>query len=515
MSNARIMVVEDEVVVAFDIERRLTTLGYAVVGSTDRAEAAPGLVETLKPDLVLMDIRLKGPMDGATAAAEIRRRFGTPVIFLTAFAEEPTIERAKLSEPFGYILKPFNERELSSNIEIALYKHRAETEKQRLQEQLLKARELEVVGQLAGGIAHDFNNLLTAMILNLSFLRETACLGEESRQQITELEQGAQRAARLTRQLLQFSRREILQAKVVDLAEVLTTCVRNLGPVLGPTVQLSFQTRGGPAQLKADPALIEQMLANLCLNARDAMPRGGALTLSLQPQAVDAAHVQRNPEARVGRFLCLALADTGCGMDAATLRRAFEPFFTTKEVGQGSGLGLAAVYGIAKQHHGWVEAESTVGTGSTFRIFLPVLPGESEACPTAPPTPPPRGQATILVVDDDPGVRLAASAFLRRQGYTVLQAADGAEALRQWDLHREQVDLLFTDMVMPETMTGLELAQRFRQEKPSLKVVLCSGYSADLLQLGDPFPRDFRFLAKPWPPTELAQLMRDCLASKT
>jgi len=514
MSRARILVVEDEAVVAFDIEKRLAKLGYEVAGSTDRAEEAARLVETLHPDLVLMDMRLKGQMDGATAAEKIRRRFATPVIFLTAFSEEPVIERAKLSEPFGYILKPFNERELRSNIEIALYKHRTENEQQRLQEQLQKAQKMEVVGQLAGGIAHDFNNILAAMILNLSFLREAAQLGQESQQQISELEQGARRAALLTRQLLQFSRREVMQSKTVNLAEVLTDWVPHLRALLGPAIQLSVQTTGASAQAKADPALLEQLLTNLCLNARDAMPRGGTLTLSLDRQEVDLLHTQRNPEARLGPFLCLGVTDTGCGMDPATLQRAFEPFFTTKEVGQGSGLGLAAVHGIAKQHYGWVEAESAPGAGSTFRVFLPALAASAAARPTSSaPAPSPQGQDTILVVEDDPSVRLATTVFLRRQGYAVLSATDGADAVRQWELHRDRVNLLFTDMIMPEAMTGLELAQRLRQDKPALKVILCSGYSVDLIQRGEPLPRDYRFLAKPCHPAELAKVVRECLAS--
>jgi CheY-like chemotaxis protein len=258
--------------------------------------------------------------------------------------------------------------------------------------------------------------------------------------------------------------------------------------------------------------MMEQVVMNLSVNARDAMPKGGSLTITTGVVDVDQAAAAANSEARPGKFVCLTVSDTGLGIDGATLKRVFEPFFTTKEVGQGTGLGLAIVYGIVKQHHGWTEIESAVGEGTTFRIFLPLAAETEHLERPAADSPAVRGGTeTILLVEDDPALRQVAGRALLRNGYRVLEASNGVEALQLWQRHGPQIDLLFTDMIMPEGVTGLELADRLRSEKDALRVLITSGYSMGSSPEAPPADDSFSYLAKPYEPTVLAAAVRGCL----
>jgi len=265
--------------------------------------------------------------------------------------------------------------------------------------------------------------------------------------------------------------------------------------------------------MEADPGMIEQVVMNLCVNARDAMPRGGRVTISTTAVDVDAASVKEN--AKPGRYVCLAVADTGEGMDAGTLQRIFEPFFTTKEAGKGTGLGLATVYGIARQHHGWVDVESTVGQGSTFRVYLPLAAGAAPSRTSAPGFEGKTGTETILVVEDEKNVRDTAAQCLREFGYRVEEAADGVEAMELWEQHQAQIGLMLIDLVLPGKVTGLELAQEFRRSKPSLKVIIMSGYLENMARLESAILRaDMSCVIKPFALDKLLKLIRQRLDEK-
>ena len=386
------------------------------------------------------------------------------------------------------------------------------TERQRLEEQLRQTQKIEAVGQLAGGVAHDFNNILTAILINLTLLHDDPHSTPEIRAGLKELEAEANRAASLTRQLLLFSRREQVDAKPLDLKEIINGLAKMLRRLIGEDIELVFPGQSGSFWIKADAGMMEQVVMNLCVNARDAMPKGGKLTLGLRRVEFDAISLPAPPEATPGWFICLSVTDTGRGMKEATLKRIFEPFFTTKEPGKGTGLGLATVHGIVKQHQGWIEVESTVGAGSAFRVYLPAW------------TEPPRvalesataervrgGTETILLVEDELSVRRVAALCLRKLGYAVVEAANAAEALQRWEEHPLPIDLLLTDMIMPGGVTGLDLAAQLRERKASLRIILSSGYTQQGTTPGLLTEQGLAFLAKPYENNLLARTVRDCL----
>ena len=385
------------------------------------------------------------------------------------------------------------------------------TERKCLEERYRHSQKLESIGQLAGGVAHDFNNILAAMLMQLALLSRGPDVPDEIRRSMHDLELEARRAANLTRQLLMFSRRSVLQMRPRDLNEVVANLLPMLGRLLGEHIDLSFQRKADLPSVEIDEGMIEQVLVNLAVNARDAMPKGGQITISSDLVEILAGDLGANHEMRPGTFVRLSVADTGSGMDEATRKRVFEPFFTTKEPGRGTGLGLATVYGIVAQHRGWVEAESELGRGTTFRILLPGCAQPVVAHNEKPPGVLARGKETLLVVEDELMVRRLLAQFLRRLGYTVIEASNGREAIGLWAEHGRVVDLLFTDMVMPEGLTGLELADRLRAEKPGLKVIVASGYSSDMLQSGVAKRSRAVYLAKPFEAPALAAAVRACL----
>ncbi|MFB3901904.1 MAG: ATP-binding protein [Acidobacteriota bacterium] len=387
----------------------------------------------------------------------------------------------------------------------------AEDERQRLQAQLVQAQKMEAVGQLASGVAHDFNNILAAILMYLGLLQAEPDINSEMRSVLGDLETQANRAAGLTRQLLMFSRRQVMQTQVFDLNSLLGNLLKMLRRLIGEDIGLEFKGEAAALWVEADPGMLEQVVMNLVVNARDAMPHGGRLTLATRSVVLDESYSKQNPEGRGGRFVCLSVADTGVGMDEATVKHIFEPFFTTKEPGRGTGLGLATVYGILRQHGGWVEAESTVGKGSTFRVFLPEHPQAAKLEADEANEPCTGGRETILVVEDEPSVRSVIARALHRCGYHVMEAANGQMALGMWRQRQGRIDLLLTDMVMPEGMTGLELAEQLCRENRNLKVMLMSGYNPELVRHAH---RGVAYLSKPFTAKVLARAIRDHLDSK-
>jgi PAS domain S-box-containing protein len=385
------------------------------------------------------------------------------------------------------------------------------TAQRRLEEQFRQSQKMEAIGQLAGGVAHDFNNILTvihghASLLGMANIDETAA---RSAKQIT---QAAERAAALTRQLLAFSRRQLIQPKRLDMNKAVGNMSDMLGRLLGEDVSLQLNYSQLTATVEADAGMMEQVLLNLAVNARDAMPRGGQLAIRIGIVDVDEAHVQRQPEARIGRFVCVSKSDTGCGIPAENLARIFEPFFTTKEVGKGTGLGLATVYGIVKQHQGWIEVESTLGKGTTFRVYVPFV-SETEAAEEKNPAQIQvrGGTETILLVEDERPVRELVARLLQNHGYKVWQAASGTDALGVWQEHKNEISLLLTDLIMPGNMNGHDLAEKLRAERSRLKVIFTSGYSADIVSKNFKLEPNLNFLQKPYQPQTLAHTVRRCL----
>ena len=388
------------------------------------------------------------------------------------------------------------------------------TQQRRLEEQLRQSQKMEAIGQLAGGVAHDFNNILTvihghASLLGMSDLNPTSA---RSAQQIM---QAAERAAGLTRQLLAFSRRQLIQPKKLDMNRTVGNMTDMLGRLLGEDVTLQLNYSPSPAMVEADAGMMEQVLLNLAVNARDAMPRGGQLAIRIAVVDIDLAHVQRHPEARIGRFVCVSKSDTGCGIPSENISRIFEPFFTTKEIGKGTGLGLATVYGIIKQHLGWIEVESALGKGTTFRTYIPFI-GSTVADADKPTTQiiVRGGTETILLVEDEQPVRELVASVLQNYGYKIWEAGSGHEAVGVWHEHKGEIDLLLTDLVMPGNMNGHELAEKLQAEQPTLKVVFTSGYSADIVGENFKLGPSLNFLQKPYHPNSLALAIRRCLDGK-
>jgi signal transduction histidine kinase/DNA-binding response OmpR family regulator len=387
------------------------------------------------------------------------------------------------------------------------------TEHHQLESQLRHSQKLESVGRLAAGIAHDFNNVLTVIQGHTGLLRSDQATTPAMSECVQQIARAAERGSKLTSQLLAFSRRNVMQPRQLDLNEVLTSLSSLLHRTLGEDITYQFSYASDLPPIFADAGLLEQVIMNLAVNARDAMPRGGQLVVSTSLATIDPSYVERHPaEARPGRFVCLSIADTGCGMDHLTLSRIFEPFFTTKEFGKGTGLGLATVYGIVKQHQGWIEVQSRPSQGSTFKIFLP--PDDENAARKREPIPESQvrpGTETILVVEDEPPVRWIVKDVLGKFGYKVLEAGNGVEALALWHQHHGQIALLLTDIVMPVGLSGQELAEKFTAQKPGLKVIYISGYSLQVAGRGFALLDGLNFLQKPFDGAKLALAVRQCL----
>jgi signal transduction histidine kinase/ligand-binding sensor domain-containing protein/CheY-like chemotaxis protein len=386
-------------------------------------------------------------------------------------------------------------------------------ERKKLEEQFLQAQKMEAIGRLAGGIAHDFNNILTVINGNASLLllngQPNSVEISDRSQQIVE---AAERAANLTRQLLMFSRKQVIQLTRLDLNEVVARMTKLLQRILGEDVSLVSNYAAGLPAIQADTGMIEQILLNLAVNSRDAMPHGGQLTVTTGTETLAPKPAGQNSGAPAGLCVRLTVTDTGSGITPENLPHIFEPFFTTKEIGKGTGLGLATVYGIIKQHQGWIEVESTVGKGSTFRIYFPAMAGATTEKKSGPTTSTlPRGTETILVVEDELIVRLTVCNLLQRFGYTVLPAESGAEAIKVWQKHKDRIQLLLTDIVMPGNMPGYELARQLLAEKPQLKIIYTSGYSEDLADKRVTLMEGVNFLQKPYAPQQLAEALRKTL----
>ncbi len=389
------------------------------------------------------------------------------------------------------------------------------TERRRLEDQFRQAQKMEAIGQLAGGVAHDFNNLLTVINSYSTLLLEDAGADSPTREMLIEIRKAGDRAGALTRQLLAFSRKQMLEPKVLNLNSIVSDTEKMLRRLIGEDIVLTLRLSPELGLVKADPGQVSQILINLAVNARDAMATNGRLTIATGNVVLDAAYCHDFPDLAPGEYVLLTVQDTGVGMDAATIARAFEPFFTTKGIGKGTGLGLATVHGIVKQSRGHVAIDSEPGHGATFRVYLPRV-SDARAEPGVPAVlqPMPPGLETVLLVEDEAAVRVLAQRILYRCGYEVLEAANGEEALRLSELHPGPIHLLISDVVMPY-LGGGELAQRILERRPECKVLFLSGYMDDAVIRHGVQSAEYAFLQKPFTPSSLAQKVESVLRDGT
>jgi PAS domain S-box-containing protein len=382
------------------------------------------------------------------------------------------------------------------------------TERNRLERQLRQAQKMEAIGRLAGGVAHDFNNLLTVIIGYGEVLLTTLSPDDPSQPLISEIKKAGDRAASLTRQLLAFSRQQVIAPRVMDVNAVVTDVEKMLRRVIGEDVALTCVLNPALGSVRADSSQMEQLLLNLAINARDAMPSGGQLTIETDNVELDVHAHDFRPEVRPGSYIRLVVRDTGCGMDEETRSHIFEPFFTTKGLGKGTGLGLATVYGIVKQSDGYIYVDSDLGQGTTFRVYLPKVKSAASAHPEPRRVEKGRGAETILLVEDDDAVRAITRHVLEVNGYRVLEASRGIEAIRLFEESSGSIHLLLTDVVMPE-MSGCELAQRLMNGRPGLRVLFVSGYTDAAVRHS--MIQDAPFLQKPFSMDALTRTVRETL----
>jgi PAS domain S-box-containing protein len=625
MTRRRILIVEDEGIIARDLQRQLTDMGYDTVGIATDAGEAIAAAELHHPDLALMDIHLDGAEDGIDTAIALRSRLGIPSIFVTAYATAEVVSKAKTAAPVGYLIKPFDELRLRTTIEIGLHSadvdrrlrllesalhatanaivitdtagaiewvnpafaavtgyslaeavghnprdlvksghhdhafyaamwdtltsglvwegeltnrrkdgslyveeqtitpvrdgagrishyigvKRDLTEQKRLQQQLQQAQKMEVVGRLAGGVAHDFNNLLTIINGTTELLLLDQPDTSPMKEELQHVLEAGERAARLTRQLLAFSRTQVITPSHVDLADQVNGSAKMLSRLIGEDIHLHIDVARAVGTTLIDRSQAEQVLLNLAVNARDAMPDGGTLTIRVGTTVIERTMESTHGVLSPGAYVTLEVMDTGCGMPPDVLDRLFEPFFTTKTPGRGTGLGLATVAGIVDHCHGAIQVESTLGHGSRFVVLLPTSTGTPQVA-TDPAALDHRGTETILVVEDEAALRAIVERILTRAGYQVITAASGPDALAVAQTQGGRIDLLLSDVVMPD-MSGLDLAEALARDHPQMRIVLMSGYTNDprLQSVGS--PEVCHFLPKPFTATDLLQRVRTAL----
>ncbi|MGH9676124.1 MAG: ATP-binding protein, partial [Candidatus Acidiferrum sp.] len=386
------------------------------------------------------------------------------------------------------------------------------TERHQLEEQLRQAQKMEAIGRLAGGVAHDFNNLLMVIKGHTELLMATPSSSDQTSRKIAQIDRAADRAASLTRQLLAFSRMQVLQPRAMNLNSVVEDMGKLIPRLIGENIELVTRTAADLGTIRADASQMEQVIMNLAVNARDAMPGGGKFSIETSNAELDRSYGLSHPIVQPGRYVLLAVTDTGTGMDPETQAHIFEPFFTTKEQGKGTGLGLATVYGVVKQSGGFIWVYSEVGKGTCFKIYLPRVDQLAEnAGAQLPFAEAPHGSETVLLAEDEQDVREVAREFLESGGYKVLEARNGADAMRLMAEHKGNIDLLVTDMVMPG-MTGQELAARLQQQRPGLSVIYMSGYSEHAAAEAAQSDASVRLLTKPFSRGAVLRAVREVLS---
>jgi two-component system cell cycle sensor histidine kinase/response regulator CckA len=506
-----VLIVEDSADDAELLLAELQEAGFAPAWKRVETEVAYQGSLSDRIDLIFSDFSL--PQFSTVRALEMLQKSNLDIPFVVVsgtMGEERAVEILKAGAT-DYLLKNHLAR-LGPVVRRALRESAERAERRKLQEQFLQAQKMESIGQLAGGVAHDFNNILTVIQGHASMLRLKASLPDEVKGSINQILLAAERATTLTRQLLTFSRKQATQTRVLDLNEVVTNMTKMLKHILRADVTLSVGYGSQSFLVRADAGMMEQVLMNLAINARDAMPAGGKLIISTSDECIGPEYVQLNPQGSVGDFVCLAVTDTGEGIPPENLSRIFEPFFTTKPVGQGTGLGLATVYGIVRQHNGWLTVYSEIGKGTVFRIYLPAAKEREDKKMERPIIQDIRGgNETILLIEDEAPLRALDRSILEGYGYEVIEADSAGAAIERWHEHRSRISLVLTDIVIPGGAAGPDLAKKFRAEKPTLRIIFSSGYSVDVVEKDFELREGVNFLQKPYSPHKLAQAVREVL----
>lgn len=637
MKKTQILVVEDEGIIAKDLQSMLRKLGYDVPATVGTGEKAIATALANQPDLILMDINLRGAMDGVQAATTISTQQDVPIVYLTANSDEATMQRAKVTDPFGFMIKPFEERALHAGIEMALYKHRSErrnrereqwlsttlksiadavittdrkgritflnaaaaticgwqntealgrpyaeifnileeltravpfdhvraaladgttgkfgnqtlllrrdgsetfiehsvapirqgandeidgcviafhdvSERKQLEEQLRQVQKMDAIGKLAGGIAHDFNNAITAILGYAGLILRQTNDDSPLQQDAKQIVRAAEHSARLTHQLLAFSRKQVLQPRCLNLGDEITEMEGMVRRLIGADVALVTEVAPGLWHTTADAGQMQQVVLNMAVNARDAMPEGGQLKINLSNVTLTAAEALRLADGYPGDFVLLTVSDNGTGMSREVMKRIFEPFFTTKEPGKGTGLGLATCFGIVKQTSGMISVASEPGAGTIFSIYLPkAADPEPAAIRAFGDDELPHGTETLLVVEDEEILRELAVQVLESLGYRVITAEDGAHAVEILrGTAASSIQLIVTDLVMPR-MSGRELAAWITRDFGQMRVLFMSGYTDDEILRHAVQGAEVQYLQKPFTPKALAQKIRRVL----
>ncbi len=450
---------------------------------------------------------LQGPLTDRAAMRRLRENLRRGEIF-----DGETVNYRKDGKTLRVELQVAPIRNVKGTITHFIGIQRDIAERLELEAQIRQSQKMESIGQLAGGVAHDFNNILAVIQMQSGLLKSSGGLSAEQAEYADEIDITVQRAAALTRQLLLFSRREVFQPRDLNLSESIIHTARMLNRILGENIQMQLKLAPQPMFIHADAGMMDQVLMNLAVNARDAMPNGGHLIIETSGVEFDDFAASQSPEIRTGSFVRLSVSDSGCGIPRENLTKIFEPFFTTKDVSKGTGLGLATVFGIVQQHQGWINVYSEVGHGTTFRIYIPRLAKDGRRKPSQRSLSGVRGgNETILLAEDDPSLRVSVRTALSQLGYRILEAPTGVKALEVWKQNRDKIRLLLTDLVMPDGMTGKDLAQRLLGENPKLKVIYMSGYSVEVAGKDFPLKEGANFLTKPFQAAKLAQTIRNNL----
>jgi PAS domain S-box-containing protein len=386
------------------------------------------------------------------------------------------------------------------------------TERKQMEEQLRQAQKMESVGHLAAGVAHDFNNLLTIILGNSSLLEEQLLNQPDLLDPLKDIILAAEKAVNLTRQLLMFSRRQVMQTRMLNLNEIIGDLSKLLARLLREDIDLEFSYARSLPLICGDAGMLEQVIMNLVVNARDAMPGVGKLRIATSAEEFDEKDVERRPNIRIVHFVCVSFQDNGCGICPENLQQIFEPFFTTKEAGKGTGLGLATVYGIVKQHQGWVEVQSQIGAGARFDVYLPVCSKESGSQTVEPIKLKSHvGTETILIVEDDPSILNITATTLKRAGYRTLEYRSGAEAWSSHASKADQIHLILTDLVIPGGINGLEMSAKFASINPAIRLIVTSGYSVEIAKWRMLEQNNVKFIPKPYKMDQVLKAVRDSL----
>ncbi len=447
-----------------------------------------------------------------TSQTKNPKQFGEKIVHLNSHPDQ--VSRDEIEMMDGTILDRYSSpvRDKAGQYYGRIWTFRDITEKRQLEQQFRQSQKMEAIGQLAGGVAHDFNNILASIMMEAELAVTETNVSAETRVALNDIRAAAERAANLTRQLLAFSRRQVMQTRLLDLNEIVTSLSKMLQRILGADVSLQLNLHPSHLMARADAGMLDQVLLNLVVNARDAMPKGGKLTIETAEKFLGKGEAGLFPDTVAGRYVCLSVTDTGCGMSPEIRAHLFEPFFTTKEPGKGTGLGLATVFGIVKQHGGKITVSSNVGAGTTFHVFLPAEETADHGGIQENPMSKPRGGTeTILLVEDEPSVRRLTRIVLERAGYHVLEAHNGVEAMQLWESHQDTIQLLFTDIMMPEGVSGHDLAAQLLARNPRLSVIFTSGYSAEIAGRELSLKAGQNFIQKPALPSQLLEIVRQCL----